>query len=313
MRKLLLLGAFIYMSFFTACCTPEAQDDREQKIDLMSQKKSSETPYADTILRLGRIPFTNATEMVHKHNRFLEHMTEVLGVRDTRLRTASDYSGIMDLIDRGDIDIAWLGTMSSAEARHNPNIKLIAKPVRFGSTSYRGLIITRQDSGINRLTDLRGKSVAWVEPESASGYLFPKALLIDAGVDPEKDLERTEFLGTHDAVVLNVALGRFDAGACYDDARENLRDESQAKQLRILASTPDISNEAIVVRSNLPSDLIEKIKRALLELDINTPLGKEVLAELTNVQGFVPANEQDYDYIEHVQNLLETQQENLRD
>lgn len=297
--------------FLQGCCGTDKQPPVDQEIDLKASPSSedkSASPYSDTVLQLGRIPFTNATQMVHQHNKFLEHLTKTLGVRQTRLQTALDYSSIMSLLEKGDIDIGWLGTMSSIEARENPNIKLLVKPVRFGTTSYRGIIITRQDSGIRTLNDLKGKRFAWVEKESASGYIFPKALLLEAGINPETDFSEVAYLGKHDSVVLNVLLGRYDAGACYDDARTTLRDKSKMDELTILASTPDISNEPIVVRSNLPQDLIEKIRQALLELDINSYPGKEVLETLTDVQGFVPANETDYDYVEQVLKLLEKHQ-----
>ena len=269
---------------------------------------SSSSPYSNTVLKLGRIPFTNSTAMVHKHNKFLEYLTKKLGVKQVRLQTASNYTEIMNLLIEGKIDIAWLASMTSVEARKNPEIELLVKPIRFGTTSYRGIIIARQDSGIRSLKDLKGKKFAWVEPESASGYIFPKALLVEAGIDASKDFaEETTFLNKHDAVVLNVLLGKYDAGACYDDARNTLRDKAKMDELTILATTEDISNEPIVVRKSLPPDLIEKIKQALLDLTIKNPEGKEILDDLTDVQGFLPAKDTDYDYIEKVQKLLEGQ------
>ena len=266
------------------------------------------SPYSNTVLKLGRIPFTNSTAMVHKHNKFLEYLTKKLGVKQTRLQTASDYAGIMSLLVKGEIDIAWLATMTSVEARNNPEIQLLVKPIRFGTTSYRGIIIARQDSGIRNLKDLKGKKFAWVEKESASGYTFPKALLLEAGINTEKDFSEAAFLSKHDAVVLNVLLGKYDAGACYDDARNTLRDKSKMDELTILATTQDITNEPIVVRKSLPPDLIEKIKQALLDLNIKNPEGKEILDDLTDVQGFLPVKDTDYDYIEKVQNLLDQHQ-----
>ena len=284
--------------------TPATQPASQQPAET-----ASASPYSNTVLKLGRIPFTNSSEMVQKHNKFLDYLTKKLGVKQTRLQTASDYAGIMNLLVKGEIDIAWLATMTSVEARNNPDIQLLVKPIRFGTTSYRGIIIARQDSGIKSLKDLKGKKFAWVEKESASGYIFPKSLLLEAGVNPEKDFDEAAFLNKHDAVVLNVLLGKYDAGACYDDARNTLRDKSKKDELILLATTPDISNEPIVVRKSLPPDLIEKIKQALLDLNKKSPDGKEILDDLTDVDGFVPADNKDYDYIEKVQNLLNQHQQ----
>ncbi|GAB4270131.1 MAG: hypothetical protein Kow0029_06710 [Candidatus Rifleibacteriota bacterium] len=280
------------------------QNDKPQEIKT-NKKDLHSSPYANQVLKLGRIPFTNPTAMVQKHNKLLEYLTSKLGVKQVRLQTAPDYNGILDLLVKGEIDIAWLASNISVEARSNPEVQLLVKPIRFGTDSYRGIIITRQDSGIRSLKDLKGKKFAWVEKESASGYIFPKALLLEAGIDPEKDFSEAAFLGKHDAVVLNVLLGKYDAGACYDDARNTLRDKAKKDELTILATTQDISNEPIVCRKSLPTDMIEKIRAAFLELNDKTPEGKDVLKDLTDVQGFVSADYKDYDYIEKVHKLLE--------
>ncbi|NCB39502.1 MAG: phosphate/phosphite/phosphonate ABC transporter substrate-binding protein [Erysipelotrichia bacterium] len=321
-----LVGFFIFIAFFSSLiigcgegtpadkpATGETKTEQTKANQQPSEEPNGESasPYKNTILKLGRIPFTNSTAMVQKHNKFLEYLTKKLGVKQTRLQTASDYSGIMNLLVKGEIDIAWLASMSSVEARNNPEIQLLVKPIRFGTTSYRGIIIARQDSGIKSLKDLKGKKFAWVEKESASAYIFPKSLLLEAEINPEKDFNEAAFLNKHDAVVLNVLLGKYDAGACYDDARNTLRDKSKMDELTILATTQDISNEPIVVRKNLPPDLIEKIKQALLDLNTKTSEGKEILDDLTDVQGFVPVYDKDYDYIEKVQKLLEQHEDQL--
>ncbi len=312
LKQLFVIMAIAMTAVFAGCGGEPAKPADKPAVTpdpaRASQPAANASPYANQVLKLGRIPFTNPTAMVQKHNKFLEYLTKKLGVKQTRLQTASDYNGIMNLLVKGEIDIAWLASMSSVEARDNPDIQLLVKPIRFGTTSYRGIIIARQDSGIRSLKDLKGKKFAWVEKESASGYTFPKSLLLEAGLNPEKDFSESAFLNKHDAVVLNVLLGKYDAGACYDDARNTLRDKSKMDELTILASTQDISNEPIVVRKSLPQDLIDKIRQALLDLSNKNTEGQEILKDLTDVQGFVPVKETDYDYIEKVQKLLEQHQ-----
>lgn len=266
---------------------------------------SSVSSYSGTVLKLGRIPFTNPSEMVRKHEAFLEYLTKKLGVKRVTLQTAPDYSSILNQLVADKIDIAWLATMTSVDARKKPDVELLVKPIRFGSTSYRGIIIARQDSGIRSLKDLKGKKFAWVEKESASAYIFPKAMLLEANIDPDKDFSEVAYLGKHDAAVYSVLLGKYDACACYDDARNTLKDPSKVNELTIIGRTQDICNEPIVVRKTLPADLIEKIKQALLDLNIKTAEGRKVLEHLTDVQGFAPVDPRDYDYVEKVSIMLE--------
>lgn len=321
-RKIIVfILCFIVIILSTACITDSKKKQNqnftgnnqtsntatqsEENIALhLSTQESKSTKYKDIVLKLGRIPFTNASEMLKKHEQLLKYLRDELGVKDVRLVLASDYSGIMTKLSNGEIDIAWLGTLTYAENKDKVPMKLLVKPVRFGSKSYRGIIITRTDSGIKSLQDLKGKKFAWVERESASGYIFPKALLLEAGINPDQDFKESTFLQKHDAVVLNVLLGKYDAGACYDDARNTLSDKEKINELTILATTNEIPNEPIVCRPDLPEDLILSIQSALLKLNINDPKYLPVLKDCTDVQAFVKATESDYDYTLKVLEIL---------
>jgi phosphate/phosphite/phosphonate ABC transporter binding protein len=263
-------------------------------------------PFADTVLKVGRIPFANASEMVVKHEGLLKYLKSELGIKEARLVLANDYQGILTKLGRGEIDIGWLGSLPYVDGKEQFKLKPLVKPVRFDTVDYRGVIITRQDSGIKSLADLKGKKFAWVEKESASGYIFPRALIIEAGVNPEKDFVEHTFLNKHDAVVLNVYLGKYDAGACYDDARKTLKDANKMNELTILARTQNIANEPIVCREDFPADLAERIRQAFLKLDKNNIIHKKVMEDLTDVQGFVPANDKDYDYVRKMAKYLQT-------
>lgn len=308
--------AFLFLTVlaagFTGCCgneqTPTGKKGSIQPSAPVADKAVNNTntsPYKDQILRLGRIPYTNSSQMVIQHEAFLKYLAEKIGVKGVRLQTAPDYSSILKKLVAGEIDIAWMASMSAVEARNNPEVELLCKPVRYGTTHYRGMIVARQDSGIRKLQDLKDKKFAWVDKESASAYVFPKAMMIEAGIDPEKDFAEADTLGKHDAVVYSVLLGKYDAGACYDDARKTLRDQTKIDELISLATTQYISNEPLVCRRSLPEDLRARIKKALLELNNKDPEGKEILKNLSEVQGFVPVAPSDYDSVEKVLKTLE--------
>ncbi|MBF0547867.1 MAG: phosphate/phosphite/phosphonate ABC transporter substrate-binding protein [Candidatus Riflebacteria bacterium] len=309
-RKPLLLVTIIFsMAIFSGCGggAGDSKSDKTGKTNTQVDGKtldSSASKFKDVVIKVGRIPFSNSSDLVRQHEGLMKYLKDTLGVKEARLVTASNYDGILQKLDRGEIDIGWLGTQAYVEGKEKFKLKPLVKPVRFGTTSYRGIIIARGDSGIKRLSDLKGKKFAWVEKESASGYIFPKAILIEAGINPDKDFSEAAFLTKHDAVVLNVLLGKYDAGACYDDARKTLKDQEKARELTILGTTQDISNEPLVCRADLPDDLTAMIKDAFLKLSINNPLHKAILQPCTDVQGFVPANDADYEYVRKVYRLL---------
>lgn len=312
-KKLIIIMLLSVLAVSFIGCCKQKTDPNEKKGSIQpsanttqtDSNASSSSPYKDQVLRLGRIPYNNSSQMVIQHEAFLKYLAEKIGVKAVRLQTAPDYSSILKKLVAGEIDIAWMASMSAVEARNNPEVEMLCKPVRYGTTSYRGIVLARQDSGIRTLRDLKNKKFAWVDKESASAYLFPKAMMLEANIDPDRDFAEVDTLGKHDNVVYNVLLGKYDAGACYDDARNTLKDKSKRDELIILATTQDISNEPLVCRKSLPQDLRERIKSALLSLNNKTPEGREILKDLADVQGFVKVDPRDYDSIEKVLKALE--------
>ena len=312
-KKLIIIMLLSVLAVSFIGCCKQKTDPNEKKGSIQPSANTTQTdgnasnssPYKDQVLRLGRIPYNNSSQMVIQHEAFLKYLAEKIGVKAVRLQTAPDYSSILKKLVAGEIDIAWMASMSAVEARNNPEVEMLCKPVRYGTTSYRGIVLARQDSGIRTLKDLKNKKFAWVDKESASAYLFPKAMMLEANIDPDRDFAEVDTLGKHDNVVYNVLLGKYDAGACYDDARNTLKDKSKRDELIILATTQDISNEPLVCRKSLPQDLRERIKSALLSLNNKTPEGREILKDLADVQGFVKVDPRDYDSIEKVLKALE--------
>src|SRR5690606_30222210 len=138
--------------------------------------------------------------------------------------------------------------------------------VRQGSTSYRSQFNVRCDSGIDSFDDLRGKTIAWVDPGSASGYQFPYVTLRDTyGIDPDTEMTGI-FAGSHDAAMLAVYLGDVDVAVTFggspgSDGRETIEaDYPDVKEkVCILGYSADIPNDGMVVLPNLDDGLKEKI------------------------------------------------------
>jgi len=248
------------------------------------------------VIRFGRIPFLNSRDMVAGHEKLMRYLERKLGVGSVRLVLTPDYDELTRYMKDGKIDVGWFGTLNYPKARDESGCEAILKVKRFGEVSYRGIIVTRKDSGIKTLQDLKGHTFAFTEPSSASGYFYPRVMLLSAGVDPDKDL-KAQCIKGHDKVVYNVFLGKFDAGAVYDDAREKLASPQQRKSVVVLAKTKDIPSEPIVVRKGLDAALVRKLKAALLALSASKPEGKAILDRTGNVEGFVEASDADYDSV----------------
>ena len=299
----ILLASFM---LFVSGCSKKDKDVIVQEESLDIEEKGNELP----TLTLGHVPSDNVVRLFQR----LEPLTEYLG-NELKMNiepgSATDYSGIIERMKMGDFDIVMLGPLSYVEGHDKAGYEAILKPIRFGKPSYKSIIITRKNSGINKLEDLVGKTFAFTDEKSTSGYIYPKALLLKHKLIPGKNL-RVFFAGEHDNVVLNVLRGEYDAGACYDDARVTAlkNDKSKIDQLVIIAATDDIPNDPIAASPKLIKEnpeLVRKIKEAFIRLNTKTA-GPQILKQLTgNIDGYIEASDSEYDVVREMNKFLETE------
>lgn len=273
---------------------------------LAAGPSATPTPAAAArVFRIARIPFRTAKAVFAESEGLFDGLAGPLGYDRVAVQTARDYDGVMSLLSSGQVDAAWLGTASYALARvearkrgsKDPPVP-VAVPIRDGRAYYDGAIIARKDSGFRGLTGLKGKRVAFVDPGSASGYVFPRLLLQAAGVRVPEDLNTgapgtPDFLHGHDSVVMAVYLKKFEAGAVYDAAVDAVfaREPEKARELAVLARTARIFNEPIVVLESTPPELKSRLQSALLAMKP----ARHLDAHLT---GFGAASEENYRELE---------------
>jgi phosphonate transport system substrate-binding protein len=189
-------------------------------------------------------------------------------------------------------------------AKNEANVKVVLKSERKGSPFYYAAIITRDDSGIKRLEDLRGKTFAFGDPLSTSANVFPRKMFHEQGIDPVRDFKQILYSGGHDATVLAVLNGKVDAGATYANSPDGkdtawmryLKDPEDVKKIRAIAFSEPIPADNLVINGNLDDGVARKIEEIFLELSRDAK-GKKMLRDLYQIDGFVPATDKDYDSV----------------
>lgn len=151
-----------------------------------------------------------------------------------------------------------------------------------GSTSYNGVIAVQADSGIHKLQDLDGKSIAFVDRYSTSGFVYPAKLLRETGVDP-----KPVFAGTHQGALDQLRSGKVDAATTFEPAVED--DEA----FRVIATTGPIPNEPVFFRKGLDPAKRDQFVDALIAFS-KTPAGKEALHDIADIDGFVKIDDSAY-------------------
>lgn len=214
----------------------------------------------------------------------------------------TSYIAVVEAFGSKRADIAVMNSFGYllANSKYEASAKLTT--IRYGVNYYQGQIITRADSGINSLNDLQGKSFAFTDSSSTSGYLFPLKMLKDSNVT----LGNQTFAMKHDTVVTMVYQKQVQAGATYysapsesgeiRDARARVMTQfpDVATQVKILATTEKIPNDPFVFRKDLPKDVEEKFIKALMKF-LETEEGKKTFETIYSVSSVVPAQDSDYD------------------
>jgi phosphonate transport system substrate-binding protein len=193
---------------------------------------------------------------------------------------ATEYAGVIEALssDPPEAHMASLATFAYVLAADRGVAEAALVAVRFGSPTYNGQIIVRADSGIRKVSDLKGKTFARPDPLSTSGWIIPMLTMRAAGIDPDRDLAEIVDAGSHDSVVAAVYNGDVDAGATYVDARTRIEKDHPdvMEKVVVIEVTEDIPNDGVQFVPSMPKDLRDRIVKALLEI-ADTKEGKEAL------------------------------------
>ena len=249
----------------------------------------------DNPIVMSFVPSGDTQQIIASGDKLAQMIQDKTGLV-IKANVGTDYAAVREAMGAGKAHIGWLNTFNYVLAHEKYGVDVALVTVRYGSTSYKGQIIVRADSGIKSLADLKGKVMCWVDPNSTSGYIVPRILLKANGIDPDKDFAKTIEAGSHNNVVTQVYNGECDAGATYVDARSSVeKDIPDVKEkVVVLATTEDIPNDNVSFIKDFPKESRDKIVNALLEIS-KSEEGKQALNELYEIEGLEPADDSFYD------------------
>jgi phosphonate transport system substrate-binding protein len=258
----------------------------------------------DTLV-LGMVPSREADVIVDSLEPIADMLSERLLI-PVETFVSTNFVGLVEAIGTGRVDIGLFGPAALVQAMDVHDAEVILASVRRGSTTYRSQFNVRCDSGIETFEDLRGATIAFVDPGSTSGYQFPfVTLLNEHGIDPNTEMTAI-FAGSHDAAALAVYLGDVDVAVTFggspgSDGRETIEGDypDVKEQVCILGYSADIPNDGVVVRPGLDPELVDQIAQALIDI-ANTEEGGELTSALFNVTEFARIDAEAYDVVREV-------------
>lgn len=249
-------------------------------------------------LKVALLPDENASTII-KNNKALEEYLETKLGKRIELIVTTDYSSMIEATRHGRIDLAYFGPLSYVLARQKSEIEPFAALRSKGSTTYQSVLIANTAAGINSISDIRGKNMAYGDKVSTSSHLIPKSVLAEKGLEAKRDYQE-HFVGSHDAVAMAVQNGHAQAGGLSRPILEALLERKilDPTRVKVLEYSKPFPQYPWTMRSNLKPELKEKIRSAFLELK------EPAVLKPFKADGFGPIADADYDVVRHLGPLL---------
>jgi phosphonate transport system substrate-binding protein len=229
-------------------------------------------------------------------------LEEQLG-RNVLFVQRGNYREIVDMVRSGKLDFAWI--CGYPYVRYRRELKLVAVPLWRGQPLYQSyLIVPADDTQSRSLVDLRGKIFAYSDPDSNSGFLYPRYALTARGENPATFFSRTFFTWTHRKVVEVVGVGLANGGAVDGYVWEALTisHPQLTGATRIVERSPQLGHPPLVARPNIPDADLARFRAALLNMAQDVQ-GRELLEQL-HLDGFAEASPSLFDEIERMARVV---------
>ena len=253
----------------------------------------------DDPLVLAFIPQENPEKLIGDIEIIIEYLQKEMGIA-VKGYVTQDHAAAVEALRNGEADISFMGGLPYVLAHEIIGAEVILSEVYRGSPTYSARIFVLKDSGIEKVEDLKGKSIAFADPISESGFIYPLEIMVEAGLlkrgdDPKVVFSNVYFAGGYQQAIQALANGLVDAAGVSQFADLLLTPEQLPKITWIAESKP-IPSHLVCVRKGLDKERVDAFKQAMLKL--NQPENKHLLKYVYSPDGYVEASHSDYKSVE---------------
>ncbi|MCC5910433.1 MAG: phosphate/phosphite/phosphonate ABC transporter substrate-binding protein [Clostridiaceae bacterium] len=323
-KKNVLLFGFISMflltlGFMTGCSSPQEASTPESEMLTSNESLNEDDGRSDwpSNITLALLPTEDMEVLGRRYEPLTNYLEERLGVEIT-LHFPQDYTATVEAMRGGHVDISTFGPFAFVMAHERAGAEPLATRLQNPSDLpyYEAYFITRKDTGIEKVSDLKGVDFAFADPASASGHLFPKSHIMSqmglALEEIDNDFFRNiVFSGSHEASFLSVLNGDVDAASIYDRAwyrfMERNQDHPNINDMVVFEKSEPIPNSPFTARGDLPESFKLALREAMIDLisHADDPQIAAFLEENSALGGYVETDMASYQIVIDTANRLE--------
>jgi phosphonate transport system substrate-binding protein len=286
----------IYAILLTAC----GQDSDAEKY----QPTFSERPIDNKVVYLfGVHPLHNPTQLQAVYGPLVDYLNAHIPNVEFKLEASRNYAAYEEKLYSKHFQFALPNSYQTIEAAKK-GYRIFGK--MGDDDNFRGIILIRQDSGITKVTDLKGKAVSYPAPTALAATMLPQYFLHTHGINVNKDIEN-RYVGSQESSIMNVYLGQVAAAATWPlPWKIFLKDQPEkAAELEVKWETPSLPNNGLVARQDISPTLVNQVAELLFSLHTHED-GKTILARMP-LSRFEVANDDTFNPVRQFINQFTTE------
>ncbi|WP_028579960.1 phosphate/phosphite/phosphonate ABC transporter substrate-binding protein [Desulfogranum japonicum] len=301
-RSLLLAGVLVIsVIFYAGCKQPEESVGPRYSSEGPEPAAASQSPS----YRFAVHPLYNPVKLSQVYQPLMDYLNNTVPDASFTLEASRDYAAFEKKIRQAKIEFLlpnpWQ-TLEAMEAGYDV-IAMAGNP-----EDFRGIFITRKDSGLKHVTDLKGKTVSYPAPTALAGCVMPQYFLYQHGIDIHQDIHNT-YVGSQESSIMHVFLGESAAGATWPSPWRLFQKKhpEKARYLQVQWQTESLLNNSVMARKDIAPELKHRLQKALYLLH-ETSSGRYILSTMETAK-FHRADNSHYDVIRR---FMEEFEQNVR-
>ncbi|WP_323703861.1 phosphate/phosphite/phosphonate ABC transporter substrate-binding protein [Mammaliicoccus sp. Dog046] len=293
-----LLGAILVLA---AC------GNGESSIESKSSNDGKDKKYKPESLTIQFVPSQNADTLEAKAKPLEKLLSKELDI-PVKVSVSTNYNTIVEAMKSKKVDVGFLPPTAYTLAHDQKAADVLLQAQRYGVNKdgsnndklvneYKAQFLVKKGSDIKSLKDMKDKKIALQDVSSTAGYTYPVAELLDAGVNPMKDMEITNVKG-HDQAIIALLNGDVDVAVTFQDARNIVKKDQPNvfKDTEVVKLTEPIPNDTISVRSDMDDKWRDKLKTAFKNIS-KTKKGHKIISEVYSHEGYVDSKDKQFDIV----------------